>query len=66
MAEFSIKYADKRTFQRYITNGTIDEKDMEKHLKGLPDLAEQAVAVESVLDEDDYDDEEDDDDEVEE
>ena len=52
------KLLDKRVAQRYIKKGRLDEKDWEKHLKGLPDLAGQAVPVESDLDDDDLDDDE--------
>jgi hypothetical protein len=52
------KLLDKRVAQRYIKKGRLDEKDWEKHLKGLPDLAGQAVPVESDIDDDDLDDEE--------
>jgi len=37
---------DRRTVQRYITRGTITEKDYEKHLKALPDKAEKATKLE--------------------
>ena len=54
------KLLDKRVAQRYIKKGRLDEKEWEKHLKGLPDLAGQAVPVESDLDDDldDLDDDE--------
>lgn len=52
------KLLDKRVAQRYIKKGRLDEKEWEKHLKGLPDLAGQAVPVESDIDDDDLDDEE--------
>ncbi len=47
------KLYDKRVAQRYIRKGQLDEKDYERHLKGLPDLADQAVPVESDLSPDD-------------
>ncbi|HYS79973.1 MAG TPA: hypothetical protein VEM76_04655 [Anaeromyxobacteraceae bacterium] len=50
------KLLDKRVAQGYIKKGRLDEKEWEKHLKGLPDLAAQAVPVESDLDDDDLDD----------
>lgn len=51
------KYSDKRTVERYIRMGQVDEKAWEKHLKSLPDVAEkgervQAEADEYILDED--------------
>jgi len=54
------KLLDKRVAQRYIKKGRLDEKEWEKHLKTLPDLAAQAVPVESDLDDDDLDDLDDD------
>ena len=54
------KLLDKRVAERYIKKGRLEEKDWEKHLKGLPDLAGQAVPVESDLDDDDLDDLDDD------
>jgi hypothetical protein len=50
------KLLDKRVVARYIKKGRLDEKDYDKHLKALPDLADQAVPVESDLDNDDLDD----------
>lgn len=53
------KLLDKRVAQRYVRKGLLDEKEWEKHLKALPDLADQAVPVESDLDDvDDLDDDE--------
>jgi hypothetical protein len=58
--EIERKLLDKRVAQRYVRKGRLDEKEWEKHLKSLPDLAEQAVPVESDIDDDDLDDEDDD------
>lgn len=57
VAEFDLNTADKRTVERYIRQGAVDEKAYEKHLKALPDLADkaeklQAEADEYILDED--------------
>jgi hypothetical protein len=57
MSDPEIKYTDKRTIERYIRFGQVDEKAWEKHLKSLPDVAEkgarvQAEADEYILDED--------------
>jgi pantothenate kinase len=46
------KLIDKRVVQRYLRKGRVDEKDYDRYLKSLPDLAEQAVPVESDLDQD--------------
>lgn len=57
MTEIDLRYSDKRTVERYIRQGVVDEKAWEKHLKSLPDVAEkgeklQAEADEYILDED--------------
>ncbi len=43
------KLVDKRVAHRYVRKGIIDEKDYEKYLKSLPDLADQAVAIEAAM-----------------
>ncbi len=55
------RYSDKRTAERYIKSGQLDEKVWEKHIKTLPDVAEKGEPVEanlSDLDEDFEDSEE--------
>ncbi len=57
MTDVDTRYTDKRTVERYMKFGLIDEKAFEKHLKSLPDVAEkgervQAEADEYILDED--------------
>jgi hypothetical protein len=59
------KLIDKRVAQRYVRKGRIDEKEYEKHLKTLPDLADQAIPIEASIDSDDLDDLDDIDDDVE-
>jgi Sec7-like guanine-nucleotide exchange factor len=54
------KLVDKRVAQRYLRKNLVDEKDYEKYLKALPDLADQAAPVESIMDGDDLDDDLDD------
>ncbi|WP_342375044.1 RNA polymerase subunit sigma [Myxococcus stipitatus] len=58
------KYLDKRTAERYLRSGQLDEKALERHLKGLPDVADKATPVETLMvdDVEDYDDEDDDED----
>lgn len=51
------KNADKRTAARYIQMGLLDEKGYEKHVKGLPDVADKAAPIDTVMD--DFDDEDD-------
>ncbi|WP_338864917.1 RNA polymerase subunit sigma [Myxococcus stipitatus] len=57
------KYLDKRTAERYLRSGQLDEKALERHLKGLPDVADKATPVETLMvdDVEDYDDEDDED-----
>jgi hypothetical protein len=43
------KLVDKRVAPRYIRKGQLDEKDYERYLKSLPDVADQAVPVESEV-----------------
>ena len=45
--EIPQKYLDRRTIERHLKRGNVDEKELAKHLKALPDLAEQAVKVET-------------------
>lgn len=56
MAEsFEPKDVDKRTAPRYLAQGLVDEKAWERHLKSLPDVAEKATTVETVMaDSDDF------------
>lgn len=56
------RYADKRTVERYVRSGLVDEKVWEKHLKSLPDVSEKASPVQSAMDPvDDLDESNDDD-----
>jgi hypothetical protein len=43
------KIIDKRVARRYVRKGVLDEKDFERYLKSLPDVADQAVPVESEV-----------------
>jgi len=57
MAEtFEAKQIDKRVVHRYVRRGVVDEKDYAAHLKALPDLADQCVAVEAFLEGEELDD----------
>ena len=51
------KTLDKRVVNRYVRKGIVDDKEYEKHLKNLPDLAEQAAPVEASIEGEDLDDE---------
>lgn len=43
------KLIDKRVAQRHMKTGLIDEKQYEKYLKTLPDVAEKAESVASNI-----------------
>jgi hypothetical protein len=43
------RHVDKRVAHRYLKKAVIDEKDYERHIKSLPDLADQAVAIEAAM-----------------
>ena len=47
------RFIDRRTFDRYLRNGQLDEKEYERYLKNLPDAAEKGANVETVMDESD-------------
>ncbi len=49
---------DKRVAHRYVRKGVLDEKDWEKHVKSLPDLADRAAPVEASIEGEDLDDDE--------
>ncbi len=51
------KTLDKRVAHRYVRKGIVDEKEYDKHLKNLPDLAEKAAPVEASIEGEDLDDE---------
>jgi hypothetical protein len=58
MAEtFETKLIDRRVVKRYVRKGIVDEKDYAALLKALPDLADQALPVESAMDGEPADDE---------
>jgi hypothetical protein len=51
------RHLDVRVVHRYLRKGILDEKDYQQLIKKLPDLADQAIPVESefqeeMLDED--------------
>ena len=61
------KHIDKRTAERYLRTGQIDEKTYERYVKGLPDVADKAQPVETSMADEVFDDEDmDDDDEADE
>ena len=44
------KQIDRRVVQRYLRKGIVDEKEYAAWLKALPDLADDALPVESAMD----------------
>jgi len=43
------KLFDKRVSARNIKKGVLDPKEFERHMKTLPDLADQAVPIEATM-----------------
>lgn len=61
------KQLDKRTAERYLRSGTVEEKAYQRHIESLPDVADKSVPVETVMhdelendDDDDFEDEDED------
>lgn len=42
---------DRRVVARMVRKGILNDKEVEKGLKGLPDLAEKALPIETVFEE---------------
>lgn len=47
--EHSTKVLDRRVVERYVHRGIVSQKDYDKHMKSLPDLAEQSEKLTSEL-----------------
>jgi hypothetical protein len=47
--QFENKQIDKRVVHRYIRKGIVDEKDYAQLQKSLPDLADQALSIDAVM-----------------
>jgi len=45
--EIPLRYLDRRVVERYIKKGLLDDKEYQRHLKSLEDLAEKAGSVET-------------------
>ena len=43
------KVIDKRTAERYLRMGVLDEKEYQRYLEQLPDAADKAVSVRTVM-----------------
>ena len=50
MSEIDLRYTDKRTVERYMKQGLVDEKAFEKHIKSLPDVAEKGEKLQAEAD----------------
>ena len=46
---FDPKLFDKRVAQRNVKKGLLTDKDFERHLKALPDMADQASPIEATI-----------------
>lgn len=56
MADIDLSKLDKRTVERYLRTGVIDEKTYDKFLKSLPDVTEKGLEVETqMFDDEDLD-----------
>lgn len=54
------KHLDKRTAERYLRSGQLDETAYKQHIETLPDVAEKSVPVETLMQDEDFDDEDED------
>jgi hypothetical protein len=45
--EYPVRYLDRRVVERYLKKGLLDDKEYQKILKSLPDLAEKATKIET-------------------
>ena len=43
------KYLDKRTLERYVNGGQLEEKALERHLKSLPDVTDKCEPITTVV-----------------
>jgi hypothetical protein len=43
------KNLDKRTVERYLRSGELDEQTWRGHIESLPDVSEKSVPVETVM-----------------
>jgi hypothetical protein len=45
--ELNPRWLDRRVVERYLKKGLLDEKEYQRYLKSLPDLAENAARLET-------------------
>jgi len=43
------RHVDKRVAHRYLRKGVVEEKDFERYMRSLPDLTEQAMPIEALM-----------------
>jgi hypothetical protein len=55
--QFENKQIDKRVVHRYVRKGLVDEKELDRHVKALPDLADQAMPIEASIEVDEAEEE---------
>jgi hypothetical protein len=55
------KLLDKRTLERYLTSGLLDDSGLDRHLKSLPDVADKSEPISTVMGDDEAADDGDDD-----
>ena len=48
--ELAVKYLDRRTVERYQKKGIVEEKELARVLKALPDLSDKFDKVETEYD----------------
>jgi hypothetical protein len=53
------KHLDKRTAERYLRSGQLDEAAYKQHIETLPDVTEKSVPVDTLMQDEDFDDEDD-------
>jgi hypothetical protein len=57
------KHLDKRTAERYLRNGQLDEAAYKQHIETLPDVGDKSVPVETLMQDEDFEDDLEDEDE---
>lgn len=51
------KHLDKRTAERYLRSGQLDEKAYEAYINSLPDVSEKAAPIETAMESGEFDEE---------
>ncbi|MET0405357.1 MAG: hypothetical protein ABW123_23275 [Cystobacter sp.] len=50
------KHLDKRTAERYLRSGQLDEVAYKQHIENLPDVTEKSVPVDTLMQDEDFED----------